>query len=62
MEQIAVEDKVLLDKMKYNRDVSALQHENLLLKLAVKYGLVEGDTINEDTTISRKPKAAEASV
>jgi hypothetical protein len=60
-EAIATLDRLLLAEAKYNRDLSAAtaktheaNHEIMVLKLAVKYKLGEGDNIGADGSITRK--------
>jgi hypothetical protein len=67
MDYITLEDKLALEQAKYSKDIAALQHQIVLLKLAVKHELKEGDRIEDNCKITRvacgagsaKPLAAE---
>jgi hypothetical protein len=67
-DRITPEDKMVLDMARYAKDIAAyhgkvkdLEHQVLVLKLAMKHGMQEGDTIEEDASISRKPTVKLAS-
>jgi hypothetical protein len=64
---ITEQEKAALNQVKANKDISALQgkiyeqeHTITLLRLAVKYGLKEGDTIQPDGSITKIKTEAEA--
>lgn len=61
VERILSEEKTLIDMLKHQRDLALsnaklaeANHRNIILTLAVKYHLSNGDTINDDGTITRK--------
>lgn len=68
IERLTDQDKSLLDIIKSKRElalanaktalaqseVAELTHNNIILQLAMKYNLVDGDQINDDGSIKRK--------
>jgi hypothetical protein len=68
VERLTAEDKAVLDAAKTKRELALananlavakgesadLAHNNIVLRLAIKYSLRDGDLINEDGTITRK--------
>jgi regulator of replication initiation timing len=68
VERLAENDKTMLETAKLKRELgveraktalaqsesSELTYNNVILQLALKYGLNNGDILNEDGTITRK--------
>lgn len=53
MEQISIEDLLLLERVKHNRETAHLAEQNIILKIQLKYKLADGDTIQDNGLISR---------
>jgi hypothetical protein len=64
VEKLSVEDKHLLDMEKMRKDMALTNakmadtaYNNVVLQLALKYKLIEGDRISDDGEIVRKTNA-----
>lgn len=57
LEQVKVKRELALEKAKAavaNSESAELLHQNVMLQLAMKYSLLQGDSIKEDGSIVRK--------